>query len=471
MAHRLRNRGVAKGALRDRPSAALSEQQPADGAEESSRSPPPPTYEEYVSAGAASSAGVVVPTPDSSSLLSPPPAPPAPPVLGWTCLVCTYVNAPPPAVVPSSSSSSSSLIPQCEMCETPNPYCSVPSPSPPPRPTLQAQHHTPVSSVSSIRSSAVAKTRSELRSSEISHITSSLASLTVDLTNFSQVHAVEIRSDPAFRAAFLKICIPLGIDPLVSRKDGAGGGGSAAAGSSAGIFGRSHHLPDDLSDFYHELSLKVMEVCLATSDRSGGVIRLTEICDILNRNDRAASRRLELAKRGTRNARGGGVANAAATAAAAAGVGSVGQQPSPLPLPDKYSGSDVLISISKLSVLGGGLRTFDVSSSSSSSASDVLFPSDSSSSETYVVSTPLEVSPDVLLILNAANASRPVKGVLTIRGIVEGCRWKTERARRAVESLVREGVCWTDVGGGGAGGGLSKEHDEILFWFPAIFFG
>jgi ESCRT-II complex subunit VPS22 len=42
--------------------------------------------------------------------------------------------------------------------------------------------------------------------------------LQVKLSDFAKKHQADINDDPSFRQAFLKMCAPLGVDPLVSTK-------------------------------------------------------------------------------------------------------------------------------------------------------------------------------------------------------------------------------------------------------------
>ena len=74
------------------------------------------------------------------------------------------------------------------------------------------------------------------------------------LAAFAKTHKHAIQHDPAFRAKFLDMCAPLGVDPLSSEK--------GFWGSLLGI-----------GEFYCELSVKVAEVCLASRSRNGGIIR------------------------------------------------------------------------------------------------------------------------------------------------------------------------------------------------------
>ena len=92
------------------------------------------------------------------------------------------------------------------------------------------------------------------------------------LQQFAQTHAKDIRSDPAFRAQFARMCTAIGVDPLASSSQGEGakdGGG----GLWAQLLGGS------VNDFYFELAVRVVEVCGRTRGENGGLIGLSELTE------------------------------------------------------------------------------------------------------------------------------------------------------------------------------------------------
>jgi len=78
------------------------------------------------------------------------------------------------------------------------------------------------------------------------------------LETFAQKHKKEINKDPAFRAQFNQMCQKIGVDPLASNK-----------GFWADILG--------VGDFYYELSVQIIEVCLQTRHINGGLIEMNEL--------------------------------------------------------------------------------------------------------------------------------------------------------------------------------------------------
>lgn len=177
------------------------------------------------------------------------------------------------------------------------------------------------------------------------------------------------------------MCAPLGVDPLSSDK--------TFWGKLLGM-----------GDFYHELAVKVAEVCLASRSRNGGIMSVTEVQSIL-------------AKRKTRL----GMASAQTT---------------------KVSKADIQVAISKLAKLGGGFRTIQVGSS------------------TMIVSVPTELDNDHMQVMTTANKHGGKSGI-TLDHVMEDTQWTRERAQRALDLLLHEGMAWIDENCG-----------ETFYWFPSV---
>ena len=151
------------------------------------------------------------------------------------------------------------------------------------------------------------KKAEELRTVSIASAVETVQKLEVKLTEFAKKHKKEIQNDPAFRARFLEMCAPIGVDPLSSEK--------GFWGSVLGI-----------GDFYYELSVKAAEVCMASRSRNGGIISVSEVRDVLM-------------KRGTRFH-----------------ISSTSSKKDKC----KYSEEDIIVAIGKLSKLGSGFRCVKV---------------------------------------------------------------------------------------------------------------
>ena len=217
-------------------------------------------------------------------------------------------------------------------------------------------------------------------------------SLETKLSDFAHKHRSEIQNDPAFRHEFLRMCAPLGVDPLLSKKS-----------FWNGVLG--------MGDFYYELAVKVAEACLASRTRNGGIMSITEVQSILSKR----TTKFDFAGPSTSSSKG------------SKGKGKKSKQ--------GYSEEDIKISIKKLAKLGNGFRTIQVGSS------------------TMIVSVPTELNTDHMEVMTLAKNMQCV----TIEQVQDGTGWNEERAERALQLLLQEGMAWLDKHGG-----------LEFYWFPSI---
>lgn len=108
----------------------------------------------------------------------------------------------------------------------------------------------------------VAKIRMDLMKEQLSTFRS-------QLEDFARKHKNDIKKNPAFRAQFHSMCAKCGVDPLASNK-----------GFWAELLG--------LGDFYYELGVQIVDICLATRPHNGGLIDLEELCFLLSKKRRTA---------------------------------------------------------------------------------------------------------------------------------------------------------------------------------------
>ena len=184
------------------------------------------------------------------------------------------------------------------------------------------------------------------------------------LTNFAQTHHKAIATDPAFRQKFLSMCAPLGVDPLTSKK--------------------SFWSFLNMGDFYHELAVKVAEVCYAYRSRNGGIMSIKEVQAVLVR--RGTKFRLN-------------------------------------EVVSKYSEEDIIVAIDKLKQLGSGFRTVKVGKS------------------VMVVSVPTELDNDHVHVIQVAQDVAQGISVDMVQNITG---WDEDRAKRALNLLLAEGIAWID---------------------------
>lgn len=83
-----------------------------------------------------------------------------------------------------------------------------------------------------------------------------------NLEQFAVRHKKEIQQDPAFRAQFHKMCASIGVDPLTSQK-----------GIWSDLLG--------VGNYYYELAVRIIEICVASRPINGGIISLEELVSVL----------------------------------------------------------------------------------------------------------------------------------------------------------------------------------------------
>lgn len=101
-----------------------------------------------------------------------------------------------------------------------------------------------------------------LESSQLAHLQSSLATFRSSLEQFAFQHKHAIASNPVFRAQFHSMCLSIGVDPLACQK---------------GFWSQLLNL----GDFYFELGVQIMDVCLRAREENGGIMRVEEVWKIL----------------------------------------------------------------------------------------------------------------------------------------------------------------------------------------------
>ncbi|KAJ3209834.1 ESCRT-II subunit protein snf8 [Dinochytrium kinnereticum] len=181
-----------------------------------------------------------------------------------------------------------------------------------------------------------------------------------NLEEYARKYKKDIRQDPAFRSHFQKMCQSIGVDPLASNK-----------GFWSELLG--------VGDFYYELGVQIIEICLATRERNGGLMDIIEV------------------KQNVERMRG---KNAQA-----------------------ISEDDIVRSIKNLKPLGSGFELVTIGS------------------RKMVQSVPRELNADFSLVLSIAQT----KGYTTATELVESQGWEEGRATNALDSLLKEGICWIDL--------------------------
>uniref|UniRef100_A0A672UQ94 Vacuolar-sorting protein SNF8 n=1 Tax=Strigops habroptila TaxID=2489341 RepID=A0A672UQ94_STRHB len=97
-----------------------------------------------------------------------------------------------------------------------------------------------------------------LAEDQLAQMSKQLDMFKTNLEEFASKHKQEIRKNPEFRVQFQDMCATIGVDPLASGK-----------GFWSEMLG--------VGDFYYELGVQIIEVCLALKHRNGGLITLEEL--------------------------------------------------------------------------------------------------------------------------------------------------------------------------------------------------
>ncbi|KAF8339045.1 EAP30/Vps36 family-domain-containing protein [Cantharellus anzutake] len=105
-----------------------------------------------------------------------------------------------------------------------------------------------------------------LNQTQIEALHSQLSQFRSALHKFASEHRETIRADPEFRRSFQQMCASIGVDPLAGPRKG--GWWSEALG---------------LGDWQHELGVQIVDICLNTRDRNGGIISVSELIRLLSK--------------------------------------------------------------------------------------------------------------------------------------------------------------------------------------------
>lgn len=202
---------------------------------------------------------------------------------------------------------------------------------------------------------------SELASEQLNRFSQQLEIFQTKLEEFAHKHGDGIRKNAQFRRQFQDMCASVGVDPLASSK-----------GFWAEKLG--------FGDFYYELAVQIVEVCMSTNHINGGIMTVEELKNRLMRS-RARTRR------------------------------------------DVITTDDILRAVDKLKVLGNGFELIALGSG-----------------RFLVQSVPGELSMDDSRVLQLAEDAAYV----TKEVIMDRLCWDERRTNIVLEHLVKEGIAWID---------------------------
>ncbi|KAI0982918.1 hypothetical protein GJ496_009105 [Pomphorhynchus laevis] len=183
------------------------------------------------------------------------------------------------------------------------------------------------------------------------------------LEEFIEKHKKEITSNSEFRIQFLEMCTTLGVDPLISKE---------------GMFDKL-----GLGTFYYVLAVQVIELCLAMNEKTGGVVQLSRLLTLLERQRSKKSTSLQYSRITTR---------------------------------------DIKISVAKLSHLGSGFQIVEIAGID------------------YILSVPMELSNDHHVLLSLLSDGKPI----SVKQVERHTKWEPERVKERVQFLINNGIIWFD---------------------------
>ncbi|XP_077298528.1 vacuolar-sorting protein SNF8 [Arctopsyche grandis] len=205
---------------------------------------------------------------------------------------------------------------------------------------------------------------SEIQEGQLIQMTRQLDVFRENLEEFAANHKNEIRKNAQFRRQFQEMCSAIGVDPLASGK---------GFWSVLGI-----------GDFYYELGVQIVEVCLATNYKNGGLISLDEL-------------RTRLV-----TARGKGKHHQEITL------------------------DDLLAAVKKLRIFGNGFSVVHVGKG-----------------KWLVQSVPGELNMDHTAVLQQASNSN--RAWISANLLKNELSWEDARCQKALQYMVKEGLAWIDT--------------------------
>ena len=209
---------------------------------------------------------------------------------------------------------------------------------------------------------AMAEAGAQLDAVRTARLADSIQLLEERLRTLAKKHEALIRRDPYVRKQFKILADSLGIDLLESR---------------ANVFSKTL----GFGDYYYELSVRVIEICIHEKQYAGGLVPLQTVLRQLQKS-----------------------------------------RPH-----DHISEADVVYSLEKIGVLGSGYKVVKLSDKSS-----------------YIQATPEELSTDVLTVLKVA-ATKGTSPVLTVKELTEApLSWTRLRAERALDDAMKKGMAWIE---------------------------
>ncbi|KAF9196936.1 ESCRT-II subunit protein snf8 [Haplosporangium sp. Z 11] len=239
---------------------------------------------------------------------------------------------------------------------------------------------------------------------QMEQLHSQLDTFRANLENFARLHRKDIQKDPEFRMHFQKMCGNIGVDPLASSK--------GYWGELLGV-----------GDFYYELGIQIIDVCLSTRALNGGLMELTEV---KRRVERMRGLRDNNKKSSSTTNQTGGSKWAKTNMALMSKDTSM-----------EITEDDVLRSIKTLAPLGSGFQVLQLGD------------------KKMVSSVPRELNKDQSVVLALVQKTN---GHVNVNTIVERLGWEAGRSKTALDTLLEDSLMWID-----------QQAEPHEYWVPGFF--
>lgn len=277
---------------------------------------------------------------------------------------------------------------------------------------------------------------------QVSTLQSQMATFQSALRTFANKHRAKILSDPVFRTHFADMCNQVGVDPL-------GSGGRKGLWDFLGV-----------GEWTYTLAVQVLDICLASRERNGGLIEMDEVIKGVTRlrhgNNNGDKGRNMMGKYKDTNSDSGSRTNSIGNSIASSKTTAASSQPSNAAV----TSSDIERAIKALAPLGCGYSVITIGD------------------KKLIRSIAAEFDVDSLAILECASSLG--RGYLTVSLLrqwtagKDGLQqldtpsaqtqmqraWPEKRAENALtQALMVDGVVWLD----------DQETGQLQYWVPSLF--
>ncbi|KAF9130662.1 ESCRT-II subunit protein snf8 [Mortierella sp. 14UC] len=230
-----------------------------------------------------------------------------------------------------------------------------------------------------------------------------------NLENFARNHRKDIQKDPVFRMHFQKMCGNIGVDPLASSK---------------GVWGELL----GVGDFYYELGIQIIDVCLSTRTLNGGLMELSEVKRRVDRMRGLRDNKSASTTASNPYNTNSHINNLASKWATMTNKDNSGME---------VTEDDVLRSIKTLAPLGSGFQVFQIGE------------------KKMVSSVPRELNRDQSIVLGLVQKTN---GHVNINVVSERLGWESGRSKTALETLLNDSLMWID-----------QQAEPHEYWVPGFF--